>query len=207
MAMLHVEVNAKDVLQKLAQVEQLGKNFSDPLQQSGLYMLRSTDKVFRQQYGPNGEIWPNLKPATLKARAKGWNKSGGPGMMLLDTGRLRNSLSPRQNSEGIFRLETHSVEVGTNLKYANIHQFGGVTIHRAAGRTITLRRTKKNQVRFTSPNSKKYKKTYTKNVEWAEYRVRIPARPYLGITPANQKMVNQIFGIWMNKNLNENKAR
>ena len=66
---------------------------------------------FRESKDPYGTPWQKLKASTIARRRKGSSQP------LLDTGRLRNSIS--------FRLIGNGVEVGTNVRYAAIHQFGG----------------------------------------------------------------------------------
>ena len=80
-----------------------------------------------------------------------WKKSAGPGKTLVDTGRLRNSIT--------FAATDTAATIGTNVRYAAIHQFGG---------TITAKTSK--GLRFKGSNG------------WANVQsVVIPARPYLGL--------------------------
>lgn len=64
---------------------------------------------FSRSEGPYGP-WRPLAPATIRRRRGGSDKP------LLDTGRLRNSITHEANSL--------SVLVGTNVEYAAFHQFG-----------------------------------------------------------------------------------
>lgn len=61
--------------------------------------------------GGRPEKWTPLAPATVK------KKRNGPGKILIDSARLQNSITAR--------AFTKSVRVGTKLRYAAIHQFGG----------------------------------------------------------------------------------
>jgi len=104
----------------------------------GAELQASTHQRFREQRGPDGERWQALAPATLLGRAgkKARTKSGGftkrartrmdNAKILRDTGELFQSIS--------FQASPSRVAVGTNKRYAAIHQFGG-----KAGRDGTTR--------------------------------------------------------------------
>ena len=74
----------------------------------GRYLVVSTLRRFERERGPDGTPW--LKSA--RAIADG-------GRTLTDTGRLRGSIAHTVIDAG------HAVEVGSNVDYAAIHQFGG----------------------------------------------------------------------------------
>lgn len=80
-----------------------------------------------------------------------WKKSAGPGKTLVDTGRLRDSIS--------YAAGDASVRIGTSVRYAAIHQFGG-TILPKKGKSL----------RFKTAEG-------WRNVQ----RVVMPARPFLGL--------------------------
>lgn len=68
------------------------------------------DSRFESSQSPSGAPWQPLKPATIARRRQGSSKP------LVDTGRLRNSISARPQKQ--------SLEFGTNVVYAGTHQFG-----------------------------------------------------------------------------------
>ena len=84
----------------------------DIMDRIGRYLVASTHRRFERERAPDGTPW--LKSA--RAVAEG-NRT------LTDTGRLRGSIAHTLTDGG------HGVEVGSNVLYAAIHQFGG-----AAGR-------------------------------------------------------------------------
>lgn len=87
----------------------------------GASQLQSVYKTFRDQGSPSGS-WPALSPMTIRRNPRKY----GPGhKLLIDTGRLRNSITvaPRPGS----------VSIGTNVAYAAVHQFGSAD---QAGRTF-----------------------------------------------------------------------
>lgn len=108
-------------------------------------MVKEAQLNFRNSQGPNAEKWKPLSTLTISMRRKGSSKP------LVDTGTLRRSI------RGI-ATGTQAI-VGTNLKYAAIHQFGG-----------TIRPKKAKSLKFGNH---------------FRSQVVIPARPYLGI---NSKM-------------------
>lgn len=74
------------------------------LERIGAYVREEAHLAFVDSKSPYGAPW-----AALKMRV---------GQPLLDTGRLRNSLT--------YAVQGDTVEVGTNVKYAAVHQFGAV---------------------------------------------------------------------------------
>lgn len=73
----------------------------------------SVERAFEQQRDPiTGKFWAKLKPATISARRRK-NKIG---KKLQVTGRLVNSI--------ISSYKTTSAKIGTNVKYAGVHQKG-----------------------------------------------------------------------------------
>ena len=84
----------------------------------GSYLVASTHRRFAAERGPDGKPW--LKSA--RAIADG-------GRTLTYTGRLRGSIAYRLTDGG------RAVEVGSNVVYAAIHQFGGSV---GRGRKVTL---------------------------------------------------------------------
>jgi phage gpG-like protein len=82
---------------------------------------------FRAQRDPYGLPWPPSKRATAQG-----------GMTLIDSARLRNSWNARG---AIGRADAQGFVIGTNVKYARIHQKGGVIHTRGRGgaaRKITM---------------------------------------------------------------------
>ena len=102
----------------------------------------STIRRFDQQKGPDGAPW---KPS-IRARQQG-------GKTLIDRGRLRQSITHQASAT--------QAQIGTNLIYAAIQQFGG-TIRAKAGGAL----------KFRLPG-----------IGWRQVAsVTLPARPFLGIS-------------------------
>ena len=80
----------------------------DMMDSIGRYLVGSTHRRFERERAPDGSPW--LKSA--RAIAEG-------GRTLTDTGRLRSSVAHTVTDGG------RTVEVGSSVVYAAIHQFGG----------------------------------------------------------------------------------
>lgn len=131
-------------------------NFTGMNKDIGEALVSSTRNRFREQKGPDGRPWKK----SLRAKTTG-------GQTLVDTGRLKNSITSRATS--------HGVEVGTNDKRASIHQGNN-------GRDVKIKAKKAKALRFKIGNSWAIKKSVT-----------IPARPFIGISDDDQEEVTDII--------------
>lgn len=104
MANVKIDISNQAVTAAFNKLLQLGQNPAPALEGIGRSMLTNVQLGFRTSTSPYGGKWD----------APG-HRSGKP---LVDKGHLQNSVS--------YRLVGHAVEIGTNLRYAAIHQFGGV---------------------------------------------------------------------------------
>lgn len=118
---------------------------------AGETIINQTQARFDQERGPDGRFWP--KSARVKRRG---------GKTLTATARLRNSVTKRARDR--------RVDVGTNVKYAAIHQHGGV---------ITAKKAKALAFEIPGVGFRVAKK------------VTIPARPYMGFSQANRRELAQ----------------
>lgn len=135
---------------------------------------------------PDGVPWKPLSASTIRNRRKG--KGTGSAMPLLDTGRLRNSITKRVDSNSVF--------IGTNVEYAAVHQFGASAYHPPQSRMVRLR-VVKGRTRFAKDSHKKARTVWgTNSTGWT---VNIPARPYLGFSNDDQA---EIIGI-IQRRINE----
>lgn len=124
----------------------------------GEYLMRSTEQRFKSQTAPDGQPWKALNPDY--AEAKKYNK----GKILTLRGYLRRYIH--------YQIpDSNTVEVGSNLKYAAIHQFGGV-----------IRPKEKKALRFGGRLVR---------------QVTMPARPYLGISAKDDKEIREIIRDWI----------
>ena len=112
-----------------------------------------------QQQAPDGTPWAKLNPKYAQNKPRHLQNR-----KLTLSGHLRKSIRWQL-------LDSQSVLVGTNVKYAAIHQFGG-TIRPKKGKALAF------GGRFVQS-------------------VTIPARPYLGISEHDNKEIREIIKDWV----------
>jgi len=100
------DTGVRAALDRLVRALPLGGDMTPVMRDLGRALKTGTQLRFRAQQSPEGTSWQ----PSLRALAEG-------GQTLRLTGRLRNSIT--------FAATKNSVEVGTNVVYAAIHQFGG----------------------------------------------------------------------------------
>jgi len=160
--MITLKISIKDIEMKTA-LKGLSTRLSQPrkaLSECGLVLLRSIAKTFKA--GGRPVRWKPSKRAL----------SGGK--TLIDTARLLRSITTKVSGK--------TLAVGTNVKYAAMHQLGG----KVAGRTIFPKRAK--ALRWIDRGG---------NVRFAK-KVTIPAfdmpaRPFLVIQDEDWRVFGKIF--------------
>lgn len=162
----------------LATLRDVAQRLAEPLplwDAVGLALEESTRQRFLDQREPGGSAWP----PSLRARLEG-------GITLTDSARLRDSITHNASNSG--------VEVGTNVLYAAIHQFGG---------TIRAKTEKGLFIQFGARGKTAKTRTgKTKSGKWrGEVRrpmqVTIPARPFLGIDDSDEARITEIATRWL----------
>jgi phage virion morphogenesis protein len=144
------------------------------------YLLFSTQRRFETETGPDGKKWPPLKPRTAAARAG--RKVRGTDHILRDTTRLYQSL--------ISASDATSAQVGTNVEYAAIHQFGGAIAMPARAGRVTFKKIRgKRGVRFVRTGTKD---ATVQDVAIGAHAINMPARPFLGINADDQAEIETI---------------
>lgn len=83
-------------------------NFTGLHSEIGEYLVSDTKRRFKEGIDPQGHRWQPSKRA----------KATGRGKTLVDKARLKNSFG--------YKASPDQVQVGTNVIYAGIHQYGGV---------------------------------------------------------------------------------
>lgn len=147
-----------------------GKGLPEAFDEIGARLEASTQRRFETETAPSGEPWKPSGASYDRGPAPGGKGHEDRGQTLTDTGRLRASIT-RVVGEDVLR-------VGTNVEYAGIHQFGGKT----AARTIRPRRRKALAWPGAAHPVKKV------NHPGSE----VPARPFLGLSPADERAVLRI---------------
>lgn len=137
----------KEWLEALKKAEKL--NYQKLHSQMGEVLVANAQLRFKDQVDPSGNQWK-----------KGYKKSG---QTLTQTARLSSSIT--------YTATAKQVEVGTNVKYAAIHQFGG-----------KIKAKKKKFLKFAV------------NGKWAQKKVvTIPARPYIGFSQDDREDIKALF--------------
>lgn len=103
---LTYEVNDREVQAMLARLERFDRQAL--ANDIGMELVSSTQQRFRAGVSPAGEPWIPSERALFEG-----------GKTLVDHGHLRDSITY------MVYLDGSGLEVGTNLVYAAIHQFGG----------------------------------------------------------------------------------
>jgi len=119
-------------------------------------LLESTQRRFETGSAPDGSVWPQSIRAMVGER-------GGP--TLNDTGRLLDSLTFNASDQGL--------ELGTNVLYAAVQQFGATIRPKAAGGKLAFR--------------------LLGRTIFAD-EVTIPARPFIGLDEDDERAILEIAG-------------
>lgn len=138
------------------QLQEIGRRAEDltPLMDMIGPRLRDAarNRIASTNVGPDGVPWP----VSFRAKTEG-------GKTLLDTTDLSESLT--------WRASAREVEIGSNLIYAAIHQFGGDIVPVSAG-ALTFRLANGQMVTCG--------------------KVTIPARPYLGVSDEDEVILTDL---------------
>lgn len=154
--MIKIDLDDRSVLNALNGLLRAGADLQPALQDIGEYLVVSTRDRFRDGVAPDGAPWAPNSPVTTARRGKG---AAGKRPLIGET---------RQLSTRIFyRVTAHTVEVGSPLEYAAVHQFG-------AGKG-QFGRSKRGSKRGPIP--------------WGD----IPARPFLGLSDQDRSEVLDII--------------
>jgi phage gpG-like protein len=106
---LDINVNDRAVKKMLKDFKNM--DFRTPMRQSGVYMEGAIGRRFR------AANWKGLSDATIRMHPR---RAGGK--PLNDTSTLKKSVT----SQAVKTVSSHKLVYGTNLKYAPLHNFGGV---------------------------------------------------------------------------------
>jgi len=104
-----------------------GMSFRPALEQCKLIAIADVRMNFVNQHDPDGNPWQPLK----MRRPRGGNQ------VLRDRGILMASTGAADNAASVERITDTTLEVGTNLEYAGIHQRGG-TITAKRGKYLAI---------------------------------------------------------------------
>lgn len=180
-----------------AKVERIQKRLDEPtraLKQVGALMVAESQGSFRQQkFGKVG--WKPRAPINVYGLIADF--AGGANRpekrrferrpALRDTGRLASSIS--------FRLVgTNTVEVGTTVKYAAVHQAGGEVESEKITKDVQERLWE--WLKTSQGSRYKSKLGWLLNKQFTDTKLtgEVPARPFIGITARTRDYVRRAVG-------------
>jgi len=170
---IEIKVDLRQVKEKIANLSELLKNKKGILRSVGEEIRESVrDRIRSGGPAPDGTPWQPLSPSYLLVKK-------GKGI-LMESNQLIEQLS--------LELTEDSVTIGSNKVYARIHQLGGVIKHKPHTREIRLR-TVKGKTRFAK---KSHKNARSVLANLPTRTTTIPARPYLGVSPADEATIKKI---------------
>lgn len=147
----------------------------------GDILVGSAGRNFQAQTGPDGRKWTPLRPGTISARIR----KGQVPITILRGNRKGVSGTPLAGSIS-HEASDDGVRVGSPIPYAAIHQLGG-TIEKPAGTGWKAGR------RF----AKRSEAPEGRDVAIPAHRITIPARPYLGVSAADQEEIFDAAEYWL----------
>src|SRR5690606_31280034 len=161
-----------DAAGALAVINQAAQAMASPeplLRDIGEYLLIAHEQRWAAQQAPDGTPWQALSPAYQKRKRKNRDK-----ILVLD-GFLKNTLRYQVNGPELL--------FGTNRPYAAIHHFGGTIDMAARSQQAYFRQGKNGEIgnSFVS----KRKSNFAQWVTIGAYQIRIPARPFLGMSESD----------------------
>lgn len=153
-----VEFRDGDLKRRLREIGERAEDLTPLMEMIGSRLVEAAqNRIDDTNAGPDGVPWPQ----SLRVKEAG-------GKTLYDLGTLRNSIT--------YRAQAREVEIGSNLIYAAIHQFGGDIVPRTAG-ALTFRLANGQMVTCG--------------------KVTIPARPYLGISAEDEASLTDVAAAWL----------
>lgn len=168
--------DAARVVAAINKLYEAGKHPRPAFIDIGEMMLLSIDQRFTDEEDPDGNPWEPLSKRTLKRKRNP--------KILTESTRYRSSF--------VYEADDDGLEIGTNVIYAAIHHFGGEI--KKSARNATLAFNKKG--RFASRKSTSRRRAGAVRVAFAQiaaHTIKIPARPVLGISAADETRIFDIL--------------
>jgi phage virion morphogenesis protein len=164
----------------LAYIQQVADATGNPepmLRDMGEYLLIAHDGRFKSQTAPDGTPWQALSPAYQRRKKKNQDK-----IMRLD-GHLANTLR--------YQVRSGELLFGSNRPYAAIHQLGGEIQVASRSQQVFFRQ----DTRSGEVGNRFVKRKASNFAQWVTigaYSIRIPARPFLGTSAADNAELVEI---------------
>lgn len=176
-----IQVDDRSVRQMLERLVGHATHMTPAMSAIGEALVHATWRRFEAEKGPDGVPWRPVSEAYSIHRAGGTagNTLRRGGMRVGFIRRLAHqhilNASSRLKDSITYRADGQGVTVGTNVKYAAIHQLGG-----------TIRPKDKKCLRFEIDGRIIFAK-----------QVTIPARPFLGIDAADERTIGDIIEAYL----------
>lgn len=151
----------------------------------GERLLGSTKDNFQEERAPQGTPWQKLRRRTIKAREA---KKQTPIKILRARGYLAGSIN--------YEATQDELRIGSPVESAAIHQLGG-EIEKAARAAKIYRGLEKGGVTGRRFVKKKLKRKVETDVTIGAHKITIPARPYLGISKADETGIIEDAEDWL----------
>lgn len=181
MAGTHFTLTVDDA-QARALLQRLGEPVAaDLMPRLGEYLQRATQDRFKTQTAPDGTAWQALQPDYAKSKKYNQDK------VLTLRGYLRRGIHYQVTGPT-------EVEVGSNTVYAAAHQFGHSFVVNAHSRVQRFRSVA-GRVLFAKATHKRG--VVEKRVTTGAYMVNVPARPFLGVSGADEQALREIVLQWV----------
>lgn len=164
---IKIEFEDNGVIDALNRLVAAGSNLTPAMRAIVEVLRHNTMQNFADQSGPSGKWEPFKNPPKRKTRTNP--------KLLRDTGRLANSITPAFSAD--------SAQIGTNVIYAAIHQFGGDIRRDPFAGSVRLRTDRKGNLlkrgNLATFAKKDHKQAVTRTFNSAGFTIAMPARPYL----------------------------
>ncbi|MBF0164838.1 MAG: phage virion morphogenesis protein [Magnetococcales bacterium] len=179
---IEIKIDDLAVMDALNRLSMAASNAAPAMREVAGVLADDVEGAFEREVDPvSGVPWPELRPSTIQARQK---KGKWPGKILQVTGLLAASVA---SDSGPF-----FARVGSNRRYAAIHQLGGTIPIYARSQQVYF----KQNARTGVVGNRFVKKSQSNFAQWATrggHEIRIPARPYLGLSPEGGIRVVEIL--------------
>ena len=185
----------KTSFKKGAKLERWEKALANPqkaLKQIGVLMVAESQASFRdQQFGR--KKWKGRAPVNVYGIIADFSKGSTPPKRrfqtrpaLVDTGRLKGSID--------YKVSGVTVEVGTNLDYASVHQFGGEIESEKITKSV-----QQSLYKWLKPKDKGLKESLgwilNKKFTGETLKGQVEARQFVGITKQTIEDVHEVVGV------------
>lgn len=179
MAGVSILLDDEHVRQLLGRIDRAADRPRGAMEKLGNYFAVSSQLNIERETSPEGTPWPKLSPRTANARISGGRR--GFGNMLRVNNHLYSSIS--------YVAGDSSVEWGSSVPYARIHQLGGTIDMPARPGKVSIKSIRGKGNRFVRA---KVKDAEERKFNRRAHQVRIPARPYLGVSAADREAAADI---------------